>query len=300
MSDTRQSGLRGELRVLQGARQRLEAASKRKAQPRHSESRVDKLVGLFATQPLRNWYIEDLVDGLPGIPGGRARMEDRERAVRAAIGQTQQRGLIENTGRRRYRLTSAGREITSNKASAGSNGSGTVHLTHAIAELKKEEQAVSEELRKVEKSLASSRSAARASSKRVQPGEYGTQLDQLVSAMVARPDREWSIDDMLQALLAKGWKTSSAYPEQIVRNNITHALNLGLVRRVGRGRYRIRPQAKRVATTPTQRTKRASGRSTAARTSRSSSRQRSGTTRGPSRRTGSGSGRRRTRQASKR
>jgi hypothetical protein len=254
MAEAHQTDLRAELRVLHSARTRLEAARKRKPPARRNGSRVDKLVGLLATQPLRHWYIEELVEGLPGIPGGRARVQDRERAVRATIGQTQQRGLIENTGRRRYRLTAAGRAMGTGRGpgATSSNGAASPHVGHAIAALKKEERAVSDELRRVERSMSSARgSSGRAMSKRVQPGEHGTQLDQLVSVMVVRPDDEWSIDDMLQALVAKGWKTSSAYPEQIVRNNITHALTLGLVRRVGRGRYRIRPQAHKAAATRT-------------------------------------------------
>ncbi len=281
--------------MIQGARARLEAARTRKprAQASRGESRVDKLVGLLATQPLRHWYIEELVEGLPGIPGGRARMPDRERAVRATIGQTQQRGLIENTGRRRYRLTAAGRAAGSGRTPGGAastNGSASPHIGHAITALKKEERAVSEALRKAEKTMASSRRGGRGTSARVQPGEYGTQLDQLVSVMVVRPDQEWSIDDMLKGLVAKGWKTSSAYPEQIVRNNITHALNLGLVRRVGRGKYRVRPQAHKAASAipakpaAKRTTKRSAGRSTTARSNRSAARGRTAKTRGPARR----------------
>jgi hypothetical protein len=293
MSDVRPTELRTELRALQGARTRLEAATKRKPPARRGQSRVDKLVQLLATQPRRNWFIEEMVEGLPGIPGGRAKLADRERAVRAAIGQTQQRGLIENTGRRRYRLTAAGRSLTAEGAS--SNGSGTSHLAHAIAALKKEEQAVAEALRKAEQSIASARRASRAASKRVQPGEHGTQLDQLMAAMVVKRDQEWSIDDMLRALVAKGWKTSSEYPEQIVRNNITHALALGLVRRTGRGRYRIRPEGQKAAGGGT---RTAANRRSSGRAARSTSRGRATAGRRPAVRTTTA--RRRGRAASKR
>lgn len=277
------------MRALEGARGQLEGGGRRGSATRTSSttrlSNVDRLVVLLYERPLRDWYVDDMVGGIGSLGAGRMGEARKKQIVRATIGQAQQRGLVENTGRTRYRLTSAGRTRggsirSGGPATAGNTDGNMAHVNRAIAALLKEERALSGELRKLEGSAsgrsgiarktagrkttarktaarkttarkstarktAARKTAARSTrssspARRVRRSDAGTQVEQLIGIIGKRPDKEWSIEDMMDALLAGGWETTSRYPEQIVRNNVTHAVNRGLVRRVARGRYRLR------------------------------------------------------------
>ncbi|HXW34214.1 MAG TPA: hypothetical protein VEJ87_06500, partial [Acidimicrobiales bacterium] len=247
--DGREVALRDELRALEGAIQQLEARGRRaggsgRSTGRRGTSRLDKLVSLLNQRPDRDWYVDEMVGELRDI-AGRASEARKKEVVRQTIGQAQQRGLIRNTGRTRYRLTASGRSHSGAAVSNNGRGSDTAHVNRAIAALRREERAISGELQRLGRSVAT-RPAARAPratsrpAKRVRRSDGGTQVEQLITIIGRRPDKEWSIEDMMDALVSSGWDTSSKYPEQIVRNNVTHAVNRGLVRRVSRGRYRLR------------------------------------------------------------
>jgi predicted transcriptional regulator of viral defense system len=60
----------------------------------------------------------------------------------------------------------------------------------------------------------------------------------IMAILTEAPEREWRVADLLDVMTARGWQSSSPWPNTVVRVAASRLESQGVLERVGRGLYR--------------------------------------------------------------